>query len=354
MQETIDVPRYTSERPLIKPNELLHLLPLTNIAATEINKWRRAIKNIMQGKDARLLLIAGPCSIHDDHAALEYADAFQKAAREFENEIFMVMRVYFDKPRTAVGWKGMISDPHLDGSYDINFGLQKARKLLLALTAMQIPAATEFLDTLVPQYLSDLVSWGAIGARTAESQLHRELASGLAMPIGFKNSTAGNIQVAIDAVKVARHAQQFLGISRAGEPTIIATRGNEFSHIVLRGGHDGPNYFREVVQGATLALQHAHLPARLVIDCSHGNSGKDYLQQKAVLADVLHQLTHDRDIFGVMLESNLLAGKQILKPNKPLVYGQSITDGCISWPETYELLEQVAGTLRNINSYQLR
>jgi 3-deoxy-7-phosphoheptulonate synthase len=340
----------TTQRTLPRPNAFLSAYPITPAASNFVRQVRLSAADIIHGRDKRLLVIVGPCSIHEENSALEYADLLARVARDFADELFIVMRVYFEKPRTLLGWKGLINDPWLDESFDINYGLQLARKILLHLAGTGLPAATEFLDNIIPHYLSDLISWTAIGARTTQSPLHRELASGLAMPVGFKNSTDGNMQVAIDAVNAARHSQCFLSLSGSGETTIARTVGNANGHIVLRGSQVAANYTRDSVSQAENALAHAGLPGRLMIDCSHGNSTRDFTQQARVITAVAEQLQqHKSPILGVMLESNLVAGKQSVNANRPLVYGQSITDACISWEQTVPLLEQLARAVKMQN-----
>jgi 3-deoxy-7-phosphoheptulonate synthase len=335
--------RVASERLLFKPDALISALPLAPELASIIQTARAITADIIHGRDDRLLVVVGPCSIHDENAALEYAELLKAAATRFADELFIVMRLYFEKPRTLLGWKGLISDPWLDNSYDINHGLQLARKILLQTTRIGMSAATEFLDNITPRYLSDLITWNAVGARTSESQLHRELTSGLVMPAGFKNSTDGNIQIAVDGVNAARSAHCFLGIADNGEPAIVRTQGNENCHIILRGSNTGVNYTASDVNNAVALLENAELPKRVMIDCSHGNSMKDFRRQHVVVADIVEQLRQGSPtILGVMLESNLVAGKQAFDSGQPLVYGQSITDACISWEETLPLLEQLA------------
>ncbi|MDR3476898.1 MAG: 3-deoxy-7-phosphoheptulonate synthase [Gammaproteobacteria bacterium] len=346
MNKLTDDLRIDSLQALITPIALINSLPLSPHKALQIQEARETAANIIQGKDKRLLVVMGPCSIHDSQVALEYAAHLKKAAAHYAEKLFIIMRVYFEKPRTLLGWKGLISDPHLNGTFNINHGLTLARKILLTLAEMEMPAATEFLDTIIPQYLSDLVSWSAIGARTAESQIHRELASGLSMPVGFKNSTDGNVQIAIDAVHAARYQHHFLGISKMGDPSIISTKGNENCHIILRGGHNGPNYSPESIEEAANALTERELNARIMIDCSHGNSMKNYLRQSLVIDSVVEQLkSGSSKICGVMIESNLVAGKQTLQCDRELVYGQSITDACVSWEESLPLLESLANAV---------
>jgi len=332
----------TCFRTLITPAKLFKLLPLPPKIGKQVISARLAASQIMQGQDKRLLVIVGPCSIHDYAAALEYAHLLKKAAAFYADELLIVMRVYFEKPRTNLGWKGLIRDPYLNGSFDINHGLSLARKLLLDLGNLALPAATEFLDTITPQYLSDLISWSAIGARTSESQTHREFASGLAMPVGFKNTTDGNVQIAIDAVQAARHPHHYLSIAATGVTAIVVTPGNPNCHIVLRGAKHATNYSVTHIRDAVNALKKANLPAHLMVDCNHGNSSKNYLQQNYVVDSLAEQMASGANaICGVMIESNLVAGKQQLE-GKNLVYGQSITDGCISWDDTLIALEKLA------------
>ncbi len=328
---------------LISPHQLRTEQPVTAAALTTIQSARQHISRIIQGHDKRLLVIVGPCSIHDTEGALEYAALLKKAAEKFADELFIVMRVYFEKPRTTVGWKGLISDPFLDGSFAINHGLLLARKLLLELNQLGVPAGTEFLDTIIPAYLSDLIAWCAVGARTVESQTHRELASSFAMPVGFKNNRDGNIKVAIDAIKVAQHSHAFLGITSAGSPTIIRTQGNFACHVILRGSHTASNYAASIIQETANLLQEAQLHPSVMVDCSHGNSRKNYKLQHQVVAELIDQLHRSPAyINGMMLESNLIEGKQILMKKEALRYGQSITDGCIGWEDTLRLLENLA------------
>ncbi len=338
----------SSDRLLITPHQLLESQPLNAAALETIQSARQNIRNIIQGCDHRLLVIVGPCSIHDTNAALEYGVLLKAAAEKFVDDLCIVMRVYFEKPRTTFGWKGLISDPHLDGSFVINQGLQLARKLLLELNQLGVPTGTEFLDTIIPAYLSDLIAWCAIGARTVESQTHRELASSLAMPVGFKNNTDGNIKVAIDAVKVAQHSHPFIGITQAGSPAIIRTQGNLACHVILRGSNTTSNYSAHFIQETAGFLKEAQLIPRMMVDCSHGNSMKDYRLQHQVVAALIDQLkVGSTFISGVMLESNLIAGKQALLKKEALVYGQSITDGCMGWKDTLQLLEELAMTMKS-------
>ncbi len=303
---------------------------------------RREIHQILHGADDRLVVVVGPCSIHDKKAALEYAGRLKAVREELRRELVIVMRVYFEKPRTTVGWKGLINDPYLDGSYKINDGLRLAREILLEINELGLPAATEFLDTLTPQYYADLISWGAIGARTTESQVHRQLASGMSCPMGFKNGTDGNIRIAVDAIKAAAAPHFFLSVTKGGHSAIVSTCGNEDCHIILRGGK-APNYDAASVETAATELGKAGLPARIMIDCSHANSSKQHNKQIEVAADIGRQIAAGDDrIFGVMIESHLNEGRQDLLPGKPLAYGVSITDACIDWASTESVLRQLA------------
>lgn len=337
---------FNSDQLLITPSELHVAKPMSATAFANVTKHRLNIRKIIQGHDHRLLVVVGPCSIHDTDAALEYAHRLKVAAETFSNDLYIVMRVYLEKPRTTIGWKGLISDPHLDGSFDVNQGLLRARTLLLELNEIGIPAATEFLDTIIPTYLSDLISWCAVGARTVESQTHRELASGLAIPVGFKNNRDGNIKVAIDAVQVAQHPHPFLGMTATGVPAIIQTKGNDACHIILRGSYRAPNYAAHCIQEAAALLLDAQLPPRLMVDCSHGNSMRDDKLQHQVVSDLINQLKEGSTfIHGIMLESNLIEGKQELVKKRTLRYGQSITDACMGWEDTLKWLDKLAATL---------
>ncbi len=342
-QPTADL-RIRTARPLLSPAILEEDLPLTESGASLVHTTRRAIGEILAGRDDRLLAVVGPCSIHDPAAALDYARQLRTVADRFASDLVVVMRVYFEKPRTVVGWKGLINDPKLDGSFQVNTGLRLARKLMLDINAAGLPVGTEFLDTTLGQYYADLVSWSAIGARTTESQIHRELASGLSMPVGFKNRTDGDLQVAVDAIVSARHPHWFPSLTREGAPAVLATTGNDQCHLVLRGGSaTGPNFSRESVAKARELLIAANVPANVLIDCSHGNSRKKFEQQVPVAAEVAAQVAGgERAIIGFMLESNLVAGRQPLETGRPLTYGQSITDACLSFAETVPVLEQLA------------
>ena len=335
--------RINSLTELLPPIAHLYDLPISEAAAELVVSTRKAIADILHHGDKRLLVIIGPCSIHDPAAALEYAQKLLPLKKQYEKELLIVMRVYFEKPRTTVGWKGLINDPHLDGTFDINFGLRQARQLLLTLNDMGMPASTEFLDMITPQYYADLISWGAIGARTTESQVHRELASGLSCPVGFKNGTDGNLKIAIDAIGAASHPHHFLSVTKTGHSAIVHTNGNPDCHVILRGGKE-PNYSSSHVQAAREQLAKAGLDAKLMIDCSHANSNKDYTRQIIVAQDIAAQLKNGEDaMMGVMVESHLVEGRQ----DKPETYGQSITDACIGWDTTEALLALLADAQRS-------
>ncbi len=343
MFRTTDDLRVTTLRPLISPAILHEEMPISRAASRLVSETRNQATKIIQGKDRRLLAIVGPCSIHDTKAALEYAGLLRKQAVRFGEDLIVIMRVYFEKPRTSVGWKGLINDPRLDGSFDINSGLRTARRLLLDLAEMGMGAATEFLDTITPQFIVDLITWGAIGARTTESQVHRELASGLSVPVGFKNGTDGCIQVAIDAIKAALHPHHFLGVTKQGIAAIVATRGNDACHVILRGSNAGLNYSSDQIRFTADALRKNHISTQIMVDCSHGNSNKDYHKQPLVAADLAKQIqAGEKSICGFMLESHLVEGKQGVSSGRSLVYGQSITDACISWRDTVPVLEEMA------------
>jgi len=331
---------------LAPPAHLLRELALNESAANTTWEARQGIHRILHGADDRLLVIMGPCSVHDVKAAKEYAAKLLEAKKRLAADLLVVMRVYFEKPRTTVGWKGLINDPNLDGSFSINEGLRIARELLLELNDSGMPVGCEFLDMITPQYIADLVSWGAIGARTTESQIHRELASGLSCPVGFKNGTDGNIRIAIDAIRAAQAPHHFLSVTKGGHSAIVSTTGNEDCHVILRGGKT-PNYDAASVDAAGRGLAEAGIPARLMIDFSHGNSSKKPEKQVDVGHDVARQISGGDDrIFGVMVESHLKAGRQDLVPGKSLAYGVSITDGCIGWDESRALLESLADAVR--------
>src|ERR1039458_4955049 len=347
MFHPIDDLRIKWTKVVLPPVFLEEEMPTTETASATVHQTRHEIVEILNRRDPRLLVLVGPCSIHDTKAAREYAALLQSAIQEFSADLRIVMRVYFEKPRTTVGWKGLINDPHLDQSYQINDGLRLARRLLLDLAGMGVPAGTEFLDMITPQYLVGLVSWGAIGARTTESQVHRQLVSGLSCPVGFKNATSGDVQIAIEAVLSAAHPHTFLGHTKHGQSAIFVTTGKPECHVILRGRRTTVNYTGDAVARVCRQLQEAGLPPRVMIDCSHANSNKDHTRQPAVCRDVAGQIAEgNRNIVGVMLESNLVAGAQKLVPGEPLVYGQSITDACMGWDETLELLAGIAKAVR--------
>ena len=329
--------------PLATPAQVFEELPLTDDQAEVVLRGRLDIVSVLDGNDDRLLVVVGPCSVHDVDAAREYAERLAARAAELRDDLCIAMRVYFEKPRTTTGWKGMITDPHLDGSGDVNAGVRLARGLLLDVLGLGMPVGVEWLDPVTPQYISDTVAWGAIGARTVESQTHRQLGSGLSMPVGFKNRTDGNVQVAVDAVRAAAVPHAFVGVDVEGSPAILHTRGNPDCHIILRGGSGAPNYGADEVAGALARLRAAHMPERLVIDASHDNSKKDHEQQPAAASDVAAQIAAgNAAIVGVMLESFLVAGRQDHDGGAKLRYGQSITDACMDWDTTSEVLEQLA------------
>jgi 3-deoxy-7-phosphoheptulonate synthase len=342
MQNTNDL-RVLTTMPLTTPAEIKAELPIGERAAQVVSAARQDIAAIVHGRDPRLLVVVGPCSIHDPEAALEYAHKLLAVRERYSDALLLCMRGYFEKPRTTVGWKGLINDPHLDGSCDVGTGLRVARKLLLSLAELGLPIANEALDPVTPQYMADLIAWSAIGARTTESQTHREMASGLSMPVGFKNGTDGGIEVAINAMQAAASAHSFIGMDSAGRVSVVRTSGNPDAHVVLRGGSAGPNYADSAVQAAAAKLRAAKQNPRVLIDCSHGNSQKDYNRQPLVAEAIAEQLEHgSSDVLGVMLESHLVAGRQDLVPGQPLRYGQSITDACIDFSTTERTLERLA------------
>lgn len=335
--------RICATKEVIAPVQVHDELPLSEAAAATTLKARQAIHNILTGRDDRVLVVVGPCSIHDTDAAKDYARRLKAVKDELDRDLLIVMRVYFEKPRTTVGWKGLINDPDLDSSFNINKGLRVARQLLLDLNNMGMPAATEYLDLITPQYVSDLIAWGAIGARTTESQGHRELASGVSCPVGFKNSTDGTIKIAIDAIGAAMSPHHFLSLTKDGHSAIFSTTGNEDVHIILRGGNGRPNYDAVSVEQVAEGLVKAHLRPNIMIDFSHANSLKQCQRQLIVGDDVAGQIAGgDYRIMGVMIESHLKAGKQDVVPGQPLTYGQSITDACLSWEDTVPLLHKLA------------
>jgi 3-deoxy-7-phosphoheptulonate synthase len=343
----VDDVRIREIKELIPPAHVLREFPTSSASEAVTFNARTAIHRVLHGADDRLLVVVGPCSIHDVRAAREYAERLVEVKRELEQELVIVMRVYFEKPRTTVGWKGLINDPDLDGSFQINKGLRIARKLLWEVNELGLPCGTEYLDMISPQYYADLISWGAIGARTTESQVHRELASGLSCPVGFKNGTDGNVRIAVDAIKAAQSPHHFLSVTKGGHSAIVSTNGNEDCHIILRGGNR-PNCDARSVDEACQALAAAGLAQRLMIDLSHGNSRKDYRNQASVGAEVAKQVADgDERIFGVMIESHLKAGRQDLVADRDLEYGQSITDACIGWEDTVPLLDGFAEAVRS-------
>jgi len=347
MFATDDV-RIDKLRPLVPPAILMEELPLDDDQARQVATARTEIGDVLLGKDDRLVVVVGPCSVHDTKAALEYAGRLKQAADRHRADLLVVMRTYFEKPRTTVGWKGLINDPDLDGSFAINRGLRVARAFLRDVVALGLPTGTEFLDPISPQFVADLVAWGAIGARTTESQVHRELASGLSMPVGFKNGTSGSVQIAVDAVRSAGSPHHFLSVTKQGLAAIVSTRGNPLCHVILRGGASGPNYSEAHVAEVLQGLDKAGLKRPVMIDCSHANSGKDPARQPAVFAEIAARVARgDRNVFGLMVESFLVSGRQDITPGNPLTYGQSITDACLGWTETEPLLATLSEAVRS-------
>jgi 3-deoxy-7-phosphoheptulonate synthase len=339
--------RVESIRPLLPPAILLEELPLSDAAAITVSRGREEVARILRAEDDRLVVIVGPCSIHDPGAAVDYAQRLRRLAEELAGDLRIVMRVYFEKPRTTVGWKGLINDPNLDGSFAINEGLRVGRRLLLDLAELGLPAGCEFLDPITPQFTSDLVTWGAIGARTTESQVHRELASACSMPVGFKNGTDGGVQIAIDAVRAAAHPHRFIGVTEQGLAGIVSTAGNPDCHVILRGGAAGPNYDAISVRKTLSALGDAGLPPRVMVDASHGNSEKDHRRQPIVVREVAAQIAQgEAGIIGMMMESFLIDGRQELSDPTRLVYGQSITDACMGWDASVPVLQELAAAVR--------
>lgn len=344
--------RIKDVKEILSPEKLMADLPITEIASRTVHNTRQCIYDLLDGKDDRLVVIIGPCSIHDTEAAMEYGNRLKVLIDELKHDLLIVMRVYFEKPRTTVGWKGLINDPDLDESFHINKGVRKARELLLNLADIGIPAGHEYLDLISPQYISDLVAWGAIGARTTESQGHRELASGLSCPVGFKNGTDGRIQITIDAIGAAQNPHYFMSLTLQGHSAIFATTGNEYTHVILRGG-SRPNYDRESVNEAAVRLENAGLNTRIMVDCSHANSQKKFDKQVEVCRDIGHQLrTGQNNIFGVMIESHLLEGRQDIEAGVELTYGQSITDACLGWEDSEMLLRELAEAVRDRRNNQ--
>jgi len=345
MPRTDDL-RIREMKELIPPSHLIREFACSEKAANTAANARNALHRILHGQDDRVMVVIGPCSIHDTKAAMEYANRLIKERERFAGELEIVMRVYFEKPRTTVGWKGLINDPYMDNSFRINDGLRTARELLLNINELGLPAGTEFLDVISPQYIADLISWGAIGARTTESQVHRELASGLSCPVGFKNGTDGNIKIAVDAIKAASQPHHFLSVTKGGHSAIVSTNGNEDCHIILRGGKT-PNYDAASVDAACKDIANNGLASRLMIDASHANSSKKPENQVPVCADIAAQIAGgDTRIVGVMIESHLVAGRQDLIPGKELVYGQSVTDGCIDWEQSVAVLQGLAAAVK--------
>ena len=344
MSTTHDNRRIAGNRPLLPPAILIEEIPLTEKATAVVENGRAESEAILNGSDDRLIVVVGPCSIHDTKAAIEYAEQLLPLAEKYKAELQVIMRVYFEKPRTVVGWKGLINDPSIDGSFEINSGLRIGRKLLVDIAELGLPTGAEFLDTIIPQFIADAIAWSAIGARTTESQVHRELASGLSMPVGFKNGTSGNVQIAIDAVRSAAQPHWFPSVTKQGVTAIFQTTGNPSAHVILRGGNrTGPNYEAKDVEPILERLAAVNLPQKLIVDCSHGNSNKDYTRQTVVAQDLAQQIAAGQQgIAGVMLESNLVAGRQNYDPNGNNVYGQSITDECIEMPTTVDILETLA------------
>lgn len=342
--DNLNVKRFN---PITSPKDVKQVFPISEKVADFVLSSRQQIKDILCRRDQRLMVVVGPCSIHDPKAALEYADHLAKLKSEVEDQLFLVMRVYFEKPRTTVGWKGLINDPDLNGTHPISKGLGLARQLMYEINDLGVPVANEVLDPFSPHFLADLISWGAIGARTTESQIHREVASGVSFPVGFKNGTDGNIKIAIDAINAAAQPHSFMGINRAGTISIVETTGNPDLHVVLRGGTDKPNYYPEDIKEAEALLQKAGLQPKIMIDCSHGNSKKDYTRQPHVLDQIADQIVEgNRSIRGIMIESNLNAGSQSLTKGAKLKYGVSITDPCLDWENTQSMLHDLAQKLR--------
>ncbi|MCA9444221.1 MAG: 3-deoxy-7-phosphoheptulonate synthase [Candidatus Omnitrophica bacterium] len=342
MKQTYDI-HVRSVDPLIPPKELAERLPMTEAANATVADAREIVQNILSGEDKRMLAIVGPCSIHDESMAYEYAERLKKVHDKMKDRVLLVMRVYFEKPRTIMGWKGLINDPHMDGTFDIETGLHLGRKILLRINEMGLPVATEMLEPITPQYIADLVAWASIGARTTESQTHRQMASGLSMPVGYKNATDGNLDIAIQAMTAAQHPHSFLGIDYNGQTCVINTNGNPFGHIILRGGRSGPNYDPASVQEASRLLERSGLNNSIMVDCSHANSNKDHRNQSGVCESVLQQRVNgNENLIGFMLESNLKEGNQPLpKDLSTLKYGVSVTDACLGWEQTEKLLDEV-------------
>lgn len=352
MSHNTDDLRIREIKELNPPAQVMREFVCTPEISATVYATRRALHDILHGQDDRLVVVVGPCSIHNPEAAFEYAQRLAKQRELLSGELEIVMRMYFEKPRTTIGWKGLINDPGLDDSFNINQGLRTARQLLISINKLGVPAGSEFLDMITPQYIADLVSWGAIGARTTESQVHRELASGLSCPVGFKNGTDGNIKIAVDAIKAASHSHHFLSVTKGGHSAIVSTVGNDDCHAILRGGKQ-PNFDTESVNDACLFLEKSGLKPQVMIDASHANSGKDYRKQPLVVADIAAQLeAGEQRICGVMIESHLVSGRQDLVPGCELVYGQSITDGCVDWDTTVQMLERLASSVKKRRAKQ--
>jgi len=354
MEERVSDVNIESYSSLLSPLELIGKMPLTEEGTKRIIQYRREIQDILDKKDKRRIIITGPCSIHDEKSAIEYSEKLKQLAGEVKDQVLIVMRTYLEKPRSCLGWKGLVYDPDLNNSCDIEEGLKLSRKILLRINRIGLPCANEFVDnSCFPQYLSDLLSWVAIGARTTESPPHRELASGLSMPVGFKNTTAGEIKPAVEASKLARYPNNFLGVNKYGNLSNIKTKGNRYCHVILRGGNNGPNYFPENIDETMKLQEKLGVQKNIIIDCSHGNSNKEYNKQEQVSYDVLEQMKKNENIVGIMLESNIHEGKQPFPENqeqiKNLKYGVSITDGCINWKTTEKIIRKYAEELRNKN-----
>jgi 3-deoxy-7-phosphoheptulonate synthase len=347
MREPLENRNITAVQPLVAPAELKRRLPAPEAAGALVRATRAALRDVLHGRDPRCVVVVGPCSIHDPDAAIEYARRLAALAASLSDTLLVLMRTYFEKPRTTVGWKGLVNDPHLDGSRDVATGLERARRLLLDVHAEGLACASELLDPVTPQYIADLLSWAAIGARTTESQTHRELASGLSMPVGFKNATDGSVESAVNAMTAAAHAQAFLGVDARGRASVLHTRGNPDRHLVLRGGRSGPNYAARHVRAAAGLADREAIARPVMVDCSHENSGKDHTRQAVALRDVAAQIRGGEPaLFGVLIESNLEAGRQTLVPGEPLRRGVSITDACIGFEETAVLLHELADATR--------
>lgn len=356
MNEDIEDTKIIEILPIISPDLLKSEYQLTDLARTQVLNGRKAIRAILNREDERMLVILGPCSIHDEKSAIEYAEKLHDLKKHVEKALFIIMRAYFEKPRTTVGWKGFINDPHLNESYDINYGLKKSREILIKINEMGLSTATEFVDTITPQYLADLISWAAIGARSVESQTHRHLASGLSMPVGFKNSTSGSVAPALEAILAANYPHHFLSITTHGLAAIVSTSGNSDCSIVLRGGKpSGPNYAPQCIEDTIRQAKQMGVSENIIVDCSHENSNKDHEKQREVALSVLAQRVNgNKNIRGLMLESNLISGKQNYQKSELLTYGKSITDACIGWDETVEIIQTLAVQMRTSHKYKVK